>query len=110
MDESVDTACRFMTEHYAAGITVADVSAHVEFERSYFSKIFSKACDTTIRDYLANCRMTKAQELLEQEELLVEEVATAVGFAEARTFSHFFKRCTGLSPIAWRRAQLDVRS
>ena len=101
LGDSVDEACRFMTEHYATGMTVGDVSTHVGFERSYFSKVFSKACGTTIRDYLAHCRLIKAQELLEQGDLLVEEIAVAVGFSEARTFSHFFRRCTGISPKAW---------
>ena len=40
----------------------------------------------------------EATRLLEQNVLSVSAVASAVGFSESRTFSHFFKQRTGVSP------------
>lgn len=104
----VDQACMFMTEHYAEGISVNDVCDHSGFERSYFSKAFAGATGTTIREYLASHRQKKAQELLEQGTLTIAQVAYAIGFAESRTFSHFFRKRTGLSPKHWRQARAQT--
>lgn len=102
-EDFIDGACQFMIEHYPDGITAADVSAHIGFERSYFSKVFSEKLGTTIRDYLADLRVTKAKALLIEDDLDGEGIAQAVGLGDAKTFVRFFKNRIGSSPGRWRR-------
>ncbi len=53
--------------------------------------------------------ITEAKLRLEQTELLVEQVAYGLGFREAAYFNRFFKRMTGQSPGAYRRARRAAR-
>jgi AraC-like DNA-binding protein len=59
--------------------------------------------------YLTRWRMTLAADLLtEREEATVAEVARAVGYSDAFTFSTAFKRNRGVSPSRFRRAGAEL--
>ena len=55
-----------------------------------------------LSEYIEQCRITKAKELLANHELKVREVALAVGYEAAHSFTRFFKKTTGLSPQEYR--------
>ena len=101
--EYVERACQFMVNHFAHGIGGMDVTCHIGFERSYFSKVFSRITGTTIRDYLARLRQQRAEELLRRSDLPIEAIAHAVGYDGAKVFSRFFKHRTGASPRTYRQ-------
>ena len=105
-NDPVELACRFMAEHYNEGITVNEVSNYIGLERSYFSKCFSKKTGATVRDYLNRIRLSRAKELLKKNKLSIAEIAAVVGYVESRTFSHFFKKQTGLSPQKWQESEM----
>ncbi len=48
-------------------------------------------------------RVHAAEELLEQTDLTVEQVAHRVGFGNAATLRHHFVRVRGIAPLAYRR-------
>lgn len=60
--------------------------------------------DSTVSALLAAARTANAQALLTDPRLSVDEVAEAVGYADRRAFSRAFKRWTGQTPAAYRRA------
>ena len=56
--------------------------------------------------YLGLCdeaRQALAEELLSIPRLPIDQIAERLGYAEGSSFSHAFKRWTGLTPQAWRR-------
>jgi len=53
--------------------------------------------------YAQNLRVEEAKRLLENEAIPVEGVAATVGYDNAAFFRRLFKRCTGLTPAAYRR-------
>ena len=56
---------------------------------------------TSFRELKDNVTIDLAKELLKQP-LSIEQVAFRLGYTDAANFSHSFKRCTGLSPKAYR--------
>ena len=66
---------------------------HLAAEGTSFSELFDEVYETL------------ATQLLALPSLTVEEVARRLGYADAPTFSHAFKRWTGVSPNAWRTAR-----
>lgn len=48
-------------------------------------------------------RIEEAKRLLENESTTADEIATIVGYDNAAFFRRLFKRCTGLTPGAYRR-------
>jgi AraC-like DNA-binding protein len=59
---------------------------------------------TTVKALIDQVRMAEAQALLSDRRLGVEEVGYLLGYSEERAFRRAFKRVTGLTPAAWRRA------
>ena len=61
--------------------------------------------NTTFRDLADEVHRMLAEELLATGALSVEDVALRLGYAEATSFIAAFKRWTGTTPGAYRRAR-----
>ncbi|WP_433564473.1 AraC family transcriptional regulator [Nocardia sp. CA-151230] len=61
---------------------------------------------TSYRQLLDEVRRALAEEMLTATPLSVSDVAIRLGYAEASTFIHAFKRWTGTTPSAYRRGAL----
>ena len=57
-------------------------------------------------DYLASCRVERARQLLATTDLSISEVANAIGYQEANSFSRLFKTRTGQSPSEYRASRM----
>ena len=68
----------------------------------YANRVFKDAYGLSIKDYLTDLRMQKAQ-LLRDEANAISEVAAQVGFDNFSYFSTQFKKYTGLTPNEWKR-------
>jgi AraC-like DNA-binding protein len=58
--------------------------------------------------YLMRWRLQLAAEQLSSGSAKVASIATQIGYESEAAFSRAFKRETGLSPAAWRRARHRV--
>jgi AraC-like DNA-binding protein len=61
-----------------------------------------QAHGTSFRAILDEVRHEAARQLLRDTALPVIDVAAALGYAEASSFNHAFRRWSGLAPTAWR--------
>lgn len=84
--------------------SVADMASEMGMSRSVFAERFVELTKTTPQHYLTNLRMRLASQWIGREDLSVDEVADRLGYASAAAFSRAFKRTTGMSPGAVRRA------
>ena len=57
---------------------------------------------TTFRDEVSKVRYAMAQSFLANSEASNAEIALALGYTNVTTFSHAFKRWSGMSPAQWR--------
>ena len=57
---------------------------------------------TTFRDEVSKVRYAMSQNFLANSEAINSEIALALGYTNATTFSHAFKRWSGMSPAPWR--------
>ncbi|MTE11385.1 AraC family transcriptional regulator [Nocardia aurantiaca] len=64
------------------------------------------AAGTSYRQLLDEVRRALAEEMLTATPLSVSDVAIRLGYAEASTFIHAFKRWTGTTPSAYRRSAI----
>lgn len=65
---------------------------------------FRKAYGCSVGAYLRWLRVARAARALADSEAPLAEIALSVGFADQSHFSNVFRRATGLSPSAFRRA------
>ena len=96
-------ALQYIKEHYTEGITVADVSKHINYSESYFGYAFKKKYKMTVSQYVRELQLAKAKNLLENTSFSVSSVATYVGFDDFTYFSALFKKYFGLSPKEYRK-------
>ena len=84
--------------------TVESLAAEVGMSRTAFALRFSLLLGESPIRYLANRRVARAGNLLENGNLTVSKIAEKVGYDSGVAFSRAFKRHVGLSPIEYRKA------
>lgn len=98
-------AKRYIAEHYHEALQLSEVAKKLYLSTAYFSRLFKEKTGMTFSDYLANCRIDRARQLLATTDLSIAEVSAAIGYQEANSFSRLFKTRTGQSPSDYRAAQ-----
>ena len=93
----------YVSDHSAADISVADVADHVHLNAQYAMSVFRSALGVTVGEYLAQCRVARAQQLLLTTDLPIPDIGFAAGFRSQSQFYDRFARWCGQSPGAYRR-------
>jgi AraC-like DNA-binding protein len=68
-----------------------------------FALKFKTMTSKSPMQYLLECRMRKACDLLMEDHYAIKEIASRVGYASDAAFSSAFKRWNGKAPGAFRR-------
>jgi AraC-like DNA-binding protein len=68
------------------------------------ARVFRAACGMTPMAYVNSLRIARAQAMLTDTDHPVKQVALHLGFRDSRYFARLFRKITGLSPTAYRRA------
>jgi AraC-like DNA-binding protein len=84
--------------------TLESLGKQVGMSRSAFSNRFHQLVDETVFTYLTELRIRRASELLRATGLPIFEIASQVGYQSDLAFARIFKKQTGKTPFAYRRA------
>lgn len=95
---AVQKAAAYIREHYAEPISVKMLADHCYMNYTYFSELFKKELGVNVTQYLTEIRMNHAAQLLRERSFLLEKVAQAVGYSNAKSFSQAFRNYFGVSP------------
>jgi two-component system response regulator YesN len=102
--EVVEKVRLYIEQHLAEDLSLVRLASEVHFNPSYLSRLFKQECGRNLSDYIEEARIGKARELLKQDELKISEVGVRVGYDAAHSFTRFFKKMTGLTPLEQREA------
>lgn len=91
-------------QYYAEPLSLEKAAGIAGMERKYFSAFFHKKVGVCFRHWLMWIRIRKAIGLIETENNSITQIAYAHGFTDLRTFERAFKRCTGLTPLEFKKA------
>lgn len=98
-------ALDYINEHYAAALSLDEISNHLGFNPSYFCRIFKEATGATFTEYLNFVRICKAERMLAKTQDSILEIADAVGICSVSYFNRIFKKYHNCSPSFYRQAQ-----
>lgn len=101
---AVAEARSFIENNYKDSITTETVAAACNMSVSYLHRLFKTVLNTTPGDFLLNCRISAAKELLSNTTLPLIDVAYECGFNSQCYFSDCFKRKTGQTPREFRKS------
>lgn len=99
----IQNAIKYISDNYSSKITLARVAAKACMSKYHFSRSFRKVTGTTYRDYLSECRIEKAKDLLIRCDLPITEIAFAVGYTDMTHFARAFKKIAGLAPSQYKQ-------
>jgi len=83
-------------------VDLADLAALTRLSQSHFSRAFKASTGMAPYRWQLDARIRRAQALLIDSPLSLEDVAEATGFADAVHFGRTFRKLTGATPAAWR--------
>lgn len=84
-------------------LSVASLAEFLNITPSYLSRFFKRNTGKGVLEYIHECRVEKAKEMmLQNPDIKAKEVAEAVGFANLATFIRVFKKREGITPGQFR--------
>ncbi|WP_413242436.1 helix-turn-helix transcriptional regulator [Paenibacillus sp. 1P07SE] len=95
----VEEVKAYITAHYCnEELKIEDIARGVHMNYTHLCYVFKKETASTINDYLTQVRMQKAKELFDQGYLIVQDVASRVGYSDANYFGKCYKKYSGITP------------
>jgi AraC-like DNA-binding protein len=88
--------------------SLEDMAGSVGLSIFHFSRALKTSTGLTPRALVTKRRLARAERLLAETRMPLAEVALATGFADQAHFTNLFRRETGTTPGAWRRARLGA--
>lgn len=98
---------RWLEQHYAQPLTLADMAAVVSCSPRTVLRRFKEATGLTPNEYVQRLRISAAEHLLRHTDWPVERIALQVGYENRAAFSRLFKLMTGMSPAAYRQCGVN---
>ena len=105
VNHKISKAQGYIAQNYKKQIQLIDVANFLELNPAYFSRIFKQKMGVGFVDYLAEVRIAKAIELLQNSNMNISEIAEEVGFIRSRYFTEIFKKRKGMTPSEYRNKQ-----
>jgi YesN/AraC family two-component response regulator len=89
-------------------LTVEMIANEVGTSRVHLNRKLKELTNQTAREFIKNCRLKQAAELLSQKKQNITEIAELTGFNNPNNFSTAFKELFGVSPSAYKE-YLDTK-
>ena len=99
-------AVTFIERHSHRSLSLAVVARAVGVPRSTLARAFRKCRHKSVGTLIREVRIRRATEILLGTAAPVHDVAQQTGFFDQAHFTRVFRRLTGTTPIAFRRAHL----
>lgn len=81
------------------------LSEALHYDYGYLSNLFSSVEGITLEQYIIRQKIEKVKELLFYDELTLSEIASRLGYSSVAHLSGQFKKITGFTPSALKRAR-----
>ncbi|NIQ97090.1 MAG: helix-turn-helix domain-containing protein [Desulfuromonadales bacterium] len=97
---------RYIGENLAAPIRLDDAAREAGMSTSCFERYLKKQTGMTFVACVNSLRIARAKELLQADSTPILQVALACGFNNQSHFNRVFRKMTGTTPGAYRKARL----
>ena len=88
----------YLNEHFGENVTAEKCAASIYMSYGYFIKRFKRVTGKTVRAYLLDLRLAKAEKELLTTNKPILEIALSCGFSSHAYFSSLYKEAKGLTP------------
>lgn len=93
----------YIDTHIGEKITLNSIATQINMNESYISRLFKSETGMNIIHYINMIKMEKAKELLKEKNMIVKDVAYALGFEEQSYFNRMFNKYFGINPKEYKK-------
>lgn len=99
VDQSITAQLtEFIQEHFQEPVSLEDFARHIDYNYFYASKLIKRNLNLSFSQLLTEYRLAYAQELLQENQLSISQIALLSGFGSIRNFNRTFLKATGKTP------------
>jgi YesN/AraC family two-component response regulator len=99
----ISEIAKYINENHHENISLADIADDFYISKCYLSRIFKEITGFTVNEYINITRIKRAQQLLEQSDFNITEIADIVGYESITYFEKVFKKYLETSPLKYRK-------
>ncbi|MBP1965029.1 response regulator [Paenibacillus aceris] len=99
---AIEKVRSYIDEHIGEDLSLVRLASVIHFNPSYLSRLFKQESGVNLSEYIDEVRVEKAKDLLKQDVLKIAEVGVQVGYEAPHSFTRFFKKSTGVTPLEYR--------
>ncbi len=101
----VNKIIAYIHQNYAdPDLSVEHIANYCNMSVSYISRIFRRATQNSLLNYMNHTRIEAAKTFLQDSNLRNEDVAAKVGFLNVNTFIRLFKKSEGVTPGIYKKS------
>ena len=104
--ETFSRMIRYIEEHYSEKISLEDLAAFSQYNRTYVSTLFKNTVGVNFHEYLTRVRFQQALRKLASTQKTLTDIALDNGFSDLKSFNKIFRAFIGRNPSEY-RAQLS---
>lgn len=98
------TGIAYIQDHLDQRLSLGEMAAAVQMSPHYFASLFKQSIGIAPYQYVTQCRIERAKQLLTRPELSIVEVCHQVGFQNQSHFTKVFREHTNVTPKIYRNS------
>lgn len=92
----------YIQAHLESDLSLSRLAQQVGLSRAYFAKQFKQSMQTTPHQYVNQQRVSRAKQLLANQDLAIAQIAVSCGFSNQSHLTKVFRQQVGVTPKAYR--------
>jgi len=101
--KEVAEAQRYVNMHLNEKIVMDEMARRLKLNPTHFSRVFKKETGETFVEFVTKRKMEKAQELLDNSNQSIEQIAQVLAYDNSSYFNKLFRSFSGMSPNEYRK-------
>jgi two-component system response regulator YesN len=97
----------YVQNHVHLQLSLQMIADHFGISPFHLNTIFQQVYGSTLMRYVTSLRVDVANRILTGNKERINDVANFTGFASATSFSHVFRKKTGMSPRQFRQKSMQ---
>ena len=108
-NQHMEAVRKHVEEHFNSELSLSYLAElfHVNVPR--LSDQFKQHVGTSVSNYVTRLRITKAEQLLQQHEIKLNDIARLVGYSNPESFTAYYTKNCGESPLEYRQRYLQKK-
>lgn len=101
-DYQLQKVFTYIQGHLEQDMALSDIASVVNLSPYHFCRLFKVSTGLAPHQYLTQCRIDRAKQLLQTTRLTITEITFAVGLSNHSSFTRLFRRYVGVTPKEFR--------